>query len=233
MEEVRLSVIIAAFNEEASIGATLDDLITHLPAGSEVLVVDGGNDRTGEVVESYMDRLHGLRYIQHLGDRGKGHAIRTGISEARGRVQAQFDADGQFLAEDLPAVIAPIERGDCDLVLGSRFSVGSGKDEDAAWTRNIGNWIVSGWASLLFGKRMTDVLAGVKAWTRQVGEQIELTSDTFEYEVEIPARAIQAGFRIREVPVATRARLDGESKVSVFRTGMKVLTATARFRCSR
>ncbi|BCX47589.1 glycosyltransferase family 2 [Haloferula helveola] len=227
---MRLSVIVAAFNEEHAIGSTLADLHAHLPAETEILVVDGGKDRTGEVVEGWTDRLPGLRYIPHPNDRGKGHAIRTGIREATGDLHAQFDADGQFFAKDLLPLVEPLERGELDVVLGTRFATGSGRDADAAWSRSLGNRVVSGWASLLFGQRMTDVLAGIKAWTRASASAIDLRSDTYEYEVEIPCRAIRAGLRVGEVPVDTRAREEGESKVPVLRTGIRVLTATTRFR---
>lgn len=223
----------AAFNEEEAISTTLADLHAHLPADTEILVIDGGHDRTGEVVAKWTDRLPQLRHIAHKNDRGKGHAIQTGIQEARGDIHAQFDSDGQFMAKDLADLIAPIERGELDVVLGSRFTANSAKDTEAAWTRSLGNHLVSGWASLLFGQRMTDVLAGIKAWSREAMERFELTSDTYEYEVEIPCRAIKAGLRVGEVAVDTRARELGESKVPVFRTGMKVLAATTRFRCSR
>lgn len=228
---VRWSVIVAAFNEEDAIGGTLADLHAHVPGDAEILVVDGGTDRTGQVVAEWRDRLPGLRYIRHLDDRGKGHAIRTGIREATGALHAQFDADGQFFAKDLVALMAPLERGEMDVVLGSRFMEESGKDAAASWSRSLGNHVVSGWASLLFGQRMTDVLAGIKAWTSQAAGRIKLTSDRYEYEVEIPCRAILAGLRVGEVAVDTRAREEGESKVPVFRTGMRVLTATTRFRC--
>jgi glycosyltransferase involved in cell wall biosynthesis len=233
MPSVGLSVIVAAFNEEASIGATLEDLARYLPPDSEVLVVDGGSDRTGEVVRGYADRVPGLRHIAHHDDRGKGHAIRTGMREARGEVQAQFDADGQFFAEDLAALAQPILDGRWDVSLGSRFTTGSGKDTQAHWSRDFGNGVVSAWASVLFGHRMTDVMSGIKAWRRDFARLDPLKSDRFEYEVEIPCRALRAGLRVHDVPVRTRARAEGESKVSVLPTGLRVLAATLRFRCDR
>lgn len=225
-----LSVIIAAFNEEDSISSTLDELRLMVPTATEVLVVDGGNDRTGEIVKALESEWPGLRHIPHPDDRGKGHAIRTGIREARGRLHLQFDADGQFLASDIPNLLKPLEAGLADVVLGSRFMPESGRDLEAAWSRNIGNRVVSQWASLLFSHRMTDVLAGIKAWTCQAAEVINLKSDTFEYEVEIPARALRRGLRVVDRPVSTRSRDAGKSKVPVLRTGFKVLAATTRFR---
>lgn len=230
MEKVALTIIVAAFNEEDSIATTLGDLQTHLPEGVEVLVIDGGNDHTGEIVRSMEPSFPGLRHIAHTDDRGKGHAIRTGIAQARGQWHVQFDADGQFLAKDIASLVEPLQTGEADIVLGSRFMSDSGADEDAAWHRNLGNFITSGWASLLFAHRMTDVLAGIKAWTRDAADVIDLQSDTFEYEVEIPTKALRRGLRVIDRPVGTRARDAGDSKVPVIRTGLKVLAATARFR---
>ncbi|MEP4077360.1 glycosyltransferase family 2 protein [Haloferula sp.] len=230
MEKVRLTIIVSAFNEEDSIAATLVDLQSHLPSQSEILVVDGGSDRTGEIVRSMEPSFPGLRHIAHTGDRGKGHAIRTGIKEARGEWHVQFDADGQFLAKDIATLVQPLEAGEADVVLGSRFMPSSEADKDAAWHRNLGNFLTSAWASILFAHRLTDVLAGIKAWTREAAAVIDLQSDTFEYEVEIPSRALRRGLRVVDRPVGTRARDAGESKVPVLRTGMKVLTATTRFR---
>jgi len=230
MEKVRLTIIVSAFNEEDSIAATLADLQAHLPTDAEVLVVDGGSDRTGEIVRSIEPTFPGLRHIAHADDRGKGHAIRTGITEAQGQWMVQFDADGQFLAKDIATLVHALEADEADVVLGSRFMRESGSDEDAAWHRNLGNFLTSGWASLLFSHRMTDVLAGIKAWSREAANTIDLQSDTFEYEVEIPSRALRRGLRVIDRPVGTRARDAGESKVPVLRTGLKVLTATTRFR---
>jgi glycosyltransferase involved in cell wall biosynthesis len=230
MEEPAWSIIVATFNEEESIRATLEDLRAYLPERAEVLVVDGGSDGTAGIVCEMARTMPGLRHIAHVGDRGKGHAIRTGMREARGRVQLQFDGDGQFLARDLAALAAPIVAGTADVVLGSRFIESRGGGGLGA--RSFGNRVASSWASLLFGTRMTDVLAGVKAWSSDVVAVVEPRSDTFEYEVEIPARALKAGLRVVEVPVSTRDRTGGESKVSVFRVGMKILAATLKFRWS-
>jgi len=197
---MRITIISAAFREESSITATLDDLAAHLPPGTEILIVDGGGDGTGEIVRRRAASWPGLRHIVHHGDRGKGHAVRSGMDEGTGEVQVQFDADGQFLARDIAAMIAPLLAGEADVVLGSR---------------------------------MTDVLAGLKAWRLDAVQVIRPRSDGFEYEVEIPARALRGGLRVCEVAVGTRQRAAGESKVSVIRTGAKILWACLRFRCQR
>ena len=62
-----------------------------------------------------------MRPVRHAGDRGKGHAIRTGVGLASHDVMAQFNADLQFSAEDLPTLLQPVADGACDLCTGSRF----------------------------------------------------------------------------------------------------------------
>ncbi|HET6340287.1 MAG TPA: hypothetical protein VFG30_44065, partial [Polyangiales bacterium] len=76
----------------------------------------------------------------------------------------------------------------------------------------------------------TDVLAGIKAWTRPAIERIELRSNGYSYEVEIPMRAVRRGLRVIELPVTTRARHGGESNVDVFRVGTRMLFDISRFR---
>jgi len=224
------TVIIPAFNEEASIGAVLDDVAAHLPADTEVLVVDGGSDGTRSVVESRRAALPHMRYIAHPDDRGKGHAIRTGMQQAKGRLQAQFDSDGQFFAKDLPRLFALLEAGGADVVLGSRFLHGSGQDSEASLVRDFGNFFISAWFSLLFRRRITDSLAGIKAWRKEAVPLLDLRSDGFEYEAEIPARALRHRLGLTEVPVSTRARQAGATKVSVFKVGLRIVCRLLVFR---
>lgn len=232
MNTPEVSIIIAAFNEEETIGECLRAVAEVFPSGAEVLVVDGGTDRTAEVVAETARTLPFIRYLKNENDRGKGHAVRTGIRHARGAFQAEIDADLQFFPADLPRLIEPLRTNQADVVLGSRFAPQSGRDEDAAFVRTVGNRLVSFYMSLLFRQRLTDVLAGMKAWTKQAADTIDLGTDGFSYELEIPAKAIRRGLRVMEVPVQTQARKAGESKVHVFGEGAKFLRDVTRFRFS-
>ena len=227
---VALTIIVPAFNEEASIQATLRDLAEHLPADTEILVIDGGQDRTGERVRELMPGMPGLRHVPHPGDRGKGHAIRDGMRLAAGGIQAQFDSDGQFFARDLPGLIEPIQNGSLDVALGSRFLPSSPAEGHSSILRDFGNAVVSAWLSLLFGRRITDALAGIKAWRKEAVEVIDLQSDGFAYEAEIVARALRRGLRVGEVPVGTRPRAAGDSKVSLMGDGLRICFSILKFR---
>ena len=81
----KLSVIVAAFNEQETIEACVRRIFAVFPGDCEVLVVDGGSDATGKIVCEISEHLPGLRYIHNKDDRGKGHAIRTGVQGGRRR----------------------------------------------------------------------------------------------------------------------------------------------------
>lgn len=226
-----ISVIIAAFNEQDSIQNCVERVLRVYPTDCELLVVDGGSDGTGGIVNQMASRCPAICYIRNENDRGKGHATRTGIAHARGAIMAQIDADLQFLPEELPTLIAPLQEGRADVTLGSRFMTGSVRRPGSTpLLRTLGNKTASAYASLLFWHRMTDVQAGMKAWTRQAAHLIDLKSDNYSYEVEIPVKALRQGLRVMDVPITTAARAAGESCVNVLTDGLMLLRDISRFR---
>ncbi|MDP7019505.1 MAG: glycosyltransferase family 2 protein, partial [Pirellulaceae bacterium] len=159
------SVIIAAFNEEATIEECVRRVFAVYPSDCEVLVVDGGSDKTGRIVNDLTGEFGDLRYIYNENDRGKGHAIKTGIAASQTDAMAQIDADIQFLPEELPLLFDPIHNDRADVVLGSRFMRRAVRRPGSTpFFRSLGNKTASGYASALYWHRMTDVQAGMKAW---------------------------------------------------------------------
>ena len=206
-----VSVIVACRNEEANIEACLTVLLTAVPE-AEIVVVDGGTDGTFAKARQMSQQWPQIKPVKNEPDLGKGHAIRKGIQRASGRVMAQFDADLQFFAADLPKLLAPIREGNADLAIGSRFL--SGADRSAYRPdlfRNGGNWLLSAYVSTLIGRRVTDVTAGVKAWTREAIERIDFRDNRYSYEAEIVVRAARLGLRLVEIPVRYADRTAGVS----------------------
>jgi glycosyltransferase involved in cell wall biosynthesis len=230
-----LSVILPVRNEAATVGDCITRTLAACPGRSEVIVVDGGTDGTGEVVRALAGAHRSVRYILNRGDRGKGHAIRVGIEAARAPVMAQLDADLQFLPEDLPRLVAPIVDQRADVVLGSRFLREARRlPGSVPAVRAGGNRVVSAWVSLLFHHRMTDVLAGIKAWSRRAIDEVRPRIDGFGYEIEIPARALLCGLRVLDVPVTTASRHAGRSHVpNVMLEGVRLLGVAAALRLGR
>lgn len=231
MSAPSLSVIIAVFNEQDSIRACIERILSVYPTDCELLVVDGGSDGTREIVNQMALNCPAICYIRNDNDRGKGHAIRTGIAHARAEIMAQIDADLQFLPEELPMLVAPLREGRADVTLGSRFMTGSVRRPGSTPPlRTLGNKTASAYASVLFWHRMTDVQAGMKAWTRQAARLIDLKSDNYSYEVEIPVKALRHNLRVMDVPITTDARAAGESCVNVLTDGLMLLWDISRFR---
>jgi dolichol-phosphate mannosyltransferase len=231
-DELERSIIVATFNEQETIEPCLRRIFAVFPTGCEVLVVDGGSDETGAVTRRLCGEFPGLRYVRNENDRGKGHATRVGIDAARGALMAEIDADLQFLPEELPRLFAPLQEGKADVALGTRFAAGSVREPGSTTPlRTFGNFTTSLYASLLFGQRMTDVLAGMTAWTRGTIEAIGPICDNYSYEVEIPVKALKHGLRVVDVPITTLARQGGQSNVHVVMDGLAILRDITLFRC--
>ncbi len=227
----QLSVLVTSFNEEGSIETCVRRILAVYPEDCELLVIDGGFDRTGEIVRDLEREFAGLRYIRNENDRGKGHAVQTGIAAAKGKWLAQIDADLQFLPEELPKLLAPIQAGIADVALGSRFMPESVRlPGSTPRLRTLGNHITSGLASCLVGHRMTDILAGMKAWTREASERIPLRCMHCSYDAEIAVKAVLNGLRVVDVPITTDARKAGVSQIQVVRHGFVILRDIVLFR---
>jgi len=128
MSSSSLSIIIPAYNESARIGKTLREVVAYLedqPGGGEVIVVDDGSkDDTSRVAEGVLAErpVPGVegRVIRVEPNRGKGHAVRTGLLAARNTVAAFFDADLSMPVTETPKLVEPIRSGQYDVVFGSR-----------------------------------------------------------------------------------------------------------------
>lgn len=227
MKIPEVSIILSCFNEAATIEQCIRDVAAALPE-AEIVVVHGGHDATLDIARRLAGELPQVIPVRNENDRGKGHGIKTGVARARTAVMAQFDADLQFAAADLPALVAPVRRGECDLVIGSRFLPGSDcTGYRPSFFRDAGNRLLSWFVGVLIGRRLTDVTTGSKAWTRAAIEQIAFQDDRYSYEAEIVVRAGVLGLRMREVPVRYAARAGGESmhrnNLAVIRAGLTII----------
>lgn len=228
--QISPSIIVPTRNEADSIAHCLTRILNVYPDG-EILVVDGGNDATEEVVARFSAASPNVIYVRNCGDRGKGHAIQTGISRATRDILVQIDGDLQFHPEEIPLLVGPIERSEADMVLGVRFAKRSQRVEGSTpWHRSLGNRLISLYTSLLFGQSFCDVLAGMKGWRREVTTSFALQSDSYSYEAELVAKAVRYGWRVAEAPITTEPRRAGQSSVRVVKVGMQLLRDITYFR---
>lgn len=219
---VNISVIIAAYNEEKNIIEAIQRTRKIMPNSEIIVVDDGSEDKTAEVAEKIKD--NNLKVIRLKRNRGKGKAIQVGIDNATYPIMAQVDADCQFPPEELPKIIEPIINGETDIVFASRFIKGSVvKKGSLKSIRRFANFVVSGFTSIMCGKRLTDVNAGFKAWKSDVIRDIRIISDRFAYEPEIAIMTAKKGYKIVEVPVTYFPRKEGKTNVSLIKDGIMII----------
>jgi glycosyltransferase involved in cell wall biosynthesis len=207
MDRSAVSVVIPCLDEEAAIGACVAAVRAH--GVGEVIVVDGGSaDRTAERAAQA-----GARVVVER-RRGYGRAMRAGIAAlSPGAAAVLFiDGDGSDRPEMVPAVLAPIERGEAEFVLGSRLR-GPREPGSLAPAQIVAGYLAGLLIGLRYGTRFTD-MSPFRAIRRETLESLCMREETFGWNLEMQMRAAAAGVRIVEVPVGQRRRAGGVSKVS-------------------
>lgn len=219
-----VSVILAAYDEAATIEQVVRGCRAHTEGLEEILVVDDGSrDRTAEIAEA-----SGARVLRLPFNRGKGVAIRRGIEAARGDVLLFLDADGQDDPREIPRLLAAFEPG-VDMVVGSRFL---GEFEPGAITplNRAGNLGLTAVVNALFGARLSDTQAGFRAVRRSAVERARLSADRYDIEVDLLLSVLRSGGRVVEVPVSRAPRRHGRSRLDSFRDGTRILLRIVRKR---
>ena len=205
---MNVAVVIPARNEEAA----LPGVLAEIPADvvDQVVVVDNGStDDTAEVARSA-----GAIVVPEP-RAGYGYACAAGVrvALARGAEALVFlDADGSFDAGQIPALLAPLEAGRADLVLGSRPAGGMEPGAMPAHAR-FGNWLVARLMGLLYGLRVSD-LGPFRAVRADLLGRLAMQEMTYGWPTEMMVKAARQGGRVVEVPARYRVRRGGRSKVS-------------------
>lgn len=221
-DEIKLIIVIPAFNEEATIGELLSRINGVRVAGCEVgvlVVDDGSKDATVRVARSF-----GARVVSHAENLGLGAAVRTALSEAvsgEAEVVAYLDADLEYSPEDIPALVQPILSGRADYVLGRRSDVSGMR-----LYRRVGNVAFSALLSVFCGRWVSDGQTGMRAFSREAASAAEIVHD-YNYAQVLTLDLIAKGFSMEEVPVSYRLREHGESFID-WRYPVKVLPAIWR-----
>jgi glycosyltransferase involved in cell wall biosynthesis len=189
----------------------LPGVIAEIPPGKAGLIVvdNGSTDRTAEVA-----RQAGASVVSESRP-GYGYACAAGVRSAvdqGAEVLVFLDADGSFDPAQASDLLAPIEAGQAELVLGSRTAGGMEPGAMPPHAR-FGNWMVAGLMRLLYGLRVTD-LGPFRAIRADLLERLDMQEMTYGWPTEMMVKAARCGARVVEVPVRYRVRRGGRSKVS-------------------
>lgn len=219
-----ISVVVAAYNEEDTIGAVLDAL-GELDLDMEVIVVDDGStDRTGEIIEG---RTGPRLTLISKPNGGKGTALRAGFDAATGSIIVIQDADVELSPARIPDLIAPILEDRADVVYGSRFLE---PVPGLGWERRLANWFLTKLSNISFHTKLTDMETAHKAIRGTYVEQFSLEATRFDVEVELTAKLSRLGARIIEIPSPYTPRTVAEGKKIGFGDGIHAVQAILRWR---
>ncbi|HEU0248499.1 MAG TPA: glycosyltransferase family 2 protein [Gaiellaceae bacterium] len=211
----RLVAIVPAWNESGAIGEVVDEIRDYDSTIDVVVIDDASTDDTAGVAE-----LHGATVLRLPFNIGIGGAVQTGFRFARDEghdAAIRLDGDGQHAASEIAKLLGPIEAGEADLVIGSRF-VDPGGTYRPPFARRIGIGVFARLVSLLGGQRVTDTTSGFVALDRA---GIELFAAEFPHdypEVEATLVALRSGLRVTQVQVDMRERTTGSSSITFVRS---------------
>jgi glycosyltransferase involved in cell wall biosynthesis len=230
-----ISVVVPAFNEAATVGQVVQELLA-LPLHLEVLLVDDGStDATPTELEHLREAHPELRVFRQSANRGKGSAVRRGIGESSGQVLVIQDADLEYSPRDIPALIEPLLSGRADVVFGTRLRGGAGPQRVHLFWHYAGNRCLSLLASVLYNANLSDIEVGYKAFRGDLVRSLHLVSDDFRIETELTAKVLRSRGQLRlyEVPIAYYGRSYAEGKKITWRDGLLAAIALVRFRVGR
>ncbi len=205
-----VAIIIPAHNEAQNLPATLSRISRdQVPNATAIVVDDGSTDGTAQVARDCGADL----VVEHTRKRGLGAALRTGLAAARSmdaRAAVYIDADGEYPPEQISLLLNPIDSGEADYVLGSRYL---GTRERQPFWRFLGNIVFTGLLCLASGRRITDGQTGFRAFSRRALECAEIIHD-YNYAQVLTLDLLKKGMRLREVPISYRYRSRGKSFIS-------------------
>jgi glycosyltransferase involved in cell wall biosynthesis len=230
----KLSVLIAAFNEEDTLQRCVDRILsTPAPAGLErelVVVDDGSTDNTWEIARRLAATHPEVKVFQQPRNLGKGAAIRRAIRELTGDLAIFQDADLEYDPADYARVLKPILEGRADVVYGSRFT-GEERKVLYYW-HTAGNRLLTWISNMLNDSNLTDMETGYKAFVAERLRGIPLVADRFGIEPEITAKVARNRLRLYEVPINYSGRTYEEGKKINWRDGLAALWFIVKFRFS-
>lgn len=228
-----VSIVIPAYNESARLGATLERVLAFIsrqPWEAEVVVVnDGSQDGTADVVRGYAQRCPDVRLLENPGNRGKGYSVRNGVLHANGGFILFTDADLSSPIEEAPKLLDALGRG-ADIAIGSRWVRSELQTRRQSVARQVLGRVFNGLLRVLLRLDFKDTQCGFKAFRRDAAravfplQQIE----GWGFDPEVLFLANRMGFKVEEVPVVWAH--DDRTRISPLADGSRMVADMLRIR---
>jgi Glycosyl transferase family 2 len=224
----KLSILMAAYNEERTIKRAIDEILqADYSFEIELIVVDdGSSDATGMLLSTLDDDR--LIVHRHSVNQGKGAALRTAMSLASGTHMLPFDADLEYVPEDIPKLLEPVLRGRCSVVYGVRLF--GYNTVYRSYRYAMGNRLLTGLANILFDAKLSDLHTCLKLIPLPMLRDLGLNESGFGLDTEITALLLRRGVRPFEVPVTYYGRSHGQGKKITWRDALACIWILFRIR---
>lgn len=202
-----LSIVIPAFNEEKIIEENvlalqhyLADYLDKSKSYEIIIVNDGSNDGTGQVIDRMAEAAPGqIIACHHKRNFGRGRGLRTGFVSASGEYVITLDADLSYSPDHIARLMEPLISGQADVTLASAYHT-DGAVKNVSWNREFISRMANRLFSISLGGELKTVTCVVRGYTKDVLDALALFSDDKDIHLEIIQKARMIGFRIVEVP---------------------------------
>jgi len=221
-----LSLVMPAFNEEATISQAIERVLAQPFVGELIIVNDASTDGTASILDQLIDQR--VTVLHHPINRGKGAAIRTGIAQASLPFVGIQDADLEYNPADLARVIAPLEQGLADVVYGSRFITGDARRVLYYW-HSVGNRLLTLASNVVTNINLSDMETCYKVFRRELIQSIPIEEDRFGFEPEITVKIAKSGARIYEVGISYAGRSYAEGKKIGWKDGVSAMRCLVKY----
>jgi glycosyltransferase involved in cell wall biosynthesis len=243
---MKVSIIIAVYNEADTVAALLDRVWAQPITGvsKEIVIVESNStDGSRQIIDEFVarhaahasQRIHLIHEARPL---GKGHAVRLGFTVASGDIFLIQDADLEYDVADYPALLKPIVEGRAPVVLGSRhMGPNRWKIRKFAHGRlqavfmNLGGMLFHWFFNVVFSSRLTDPTSMYKVFRSDCLDGLSFTCNRFDFDFELLGKLLRAGFRPLEIPVSYNSRgFEEGKKIRIFRDPITWVLAIIRSR---
>lgn len=225
-----LSILMPVYNEIATLEQAVDRVLAvDFPCPVELVIVDDGStDGSRDLYEKFDDDR--ITVVFHDVNQGKGAAIRTAAARAKYEYVIMYDADLEYLPDEIPSLLTPVLRDDARVVFGTRaFS----SHNAYSYLYVLGNKAVTTAANVLFNCYISDLETCFKLIPTPLYRELDVASKGFGMEAEITGKLLRRGIRPYEVPISYRARSREQGKKLTWRDGVDAILILVRERFRR
>jgi len=228
----KVSIVIPCFNESNSIKDIIKAVIDSPVPNKEIIIVDDcSTDGTREILQQQIEPLVD-KIIYHEKNKGKGAALRTGISNVTGDIVIIQDADLEYSPKEYPILLEPFIEGKADVVYGSRF-IGGRPHRVLYYWHSLANIFLTTLSNMLSNINLTDMETCYKVFRREIIQSIKIEEDRFGFEPEITTKIAKLGCRIYEVGISYYGRTYQEGKKINWKDGIHALWCILKYNLFR